>query len=256
VSETSLISRRLALLVLAAACGGRGEKEASGELAELSFRADQPGLLLTWIDGGGQTHLEESVAAIPEAHRELVRIVFEGEARGTGDPIYVADVRAPGADGGFRARSMARRDWEAEIERRRRDSPEAARTESRPRERPTAKPDVAPEAASAAPTASASAGPKEPPPFGALSAVVFGADWCGPCKKAKAHLAKRGVVVDYRDIDRDPSSRREMLRLLGPRGRSDAPIPVIELGGRVLVGFSAGAIDDAIAAARRGSTVL
>jgi hypothetical protein len=47
-----------------------------------------------------------------------------------------------------------------------------------------------------------------------------------------------------------------MLRKLGPRGRSDAPIPVIDLAGRVLVGFSAAAIDDAIAAARRGSTVL
>jgi glutaredoxin len=89
-----------------------------------------------------------------------------------------------------------------------------------------------------------------------LTAVVYGADWCGPCKKAKAHLKKRGVVIDYRDIDRDPGSRQEMLRKLGPRGRSDAPIPVIDLAGRVLVGFSAAAIDDAIAAARRGSTVL
>lgn len=254
--KTSPISRRLALLVLVAACGRRGEKkEDSGALPELSFRVDQPGLLLTWIDGGGQTHLEESIADIPEDHRELVRVVFEGEARGTGDPIYVADVRAPEADGVFTTRSMARREWEAEIDRRRRDAPEAARTE-RPRERPTAKPDAAPEAGSAAPHASGSAGAKEPPPFGALTAIVYGADWCGPCKKAKAHLAKRGVVVDYRDIDRDPGSRQEMLRKLGPRGRADAPIPVIDLAGRVLVGYSASAIDDAIAAARRSSTVL
>jgi glutaredoxin len=254
--KTSPISRRLALLVLVAACGRRGEKkEESGELPSLSFRADQPGLLLTWIDAGGQTHLEESLAAIPEAHRELVRVVFEGEARGTGDPIYVADVRAPEADGGFTARSLARREWEAEIDRRRRDSREAARKE-RPRERPTAKPDAAPEAGSAAPQASGSADAKEAAPFGALTAIVYGAEWCGPCKRAKAHLKKRGVVIDYRDIDRDPSSRQEMLRKLGPRGRSDAPIPVIDLAGRVLVGFSAAAIDDAISAARRGSSVL
>jgi glutaredoxin len=247
--------RRQALVALVAiACGRRDEKRTADELPPLSFRADQEGLLLTWIDGGGQTHLEESLPAIPEVHRELVRVVFEGEARGTGDPIYVADVRAPEADGSFTARSMARREWEAEIDRRRRESPEAARTEERPRDRPTARP--APEGTAAAPRASSSAGPKEPPPFGAITAIVYGADWCGPCKKAKAHLAKRGVVVDYRDIDRDPAARNAMHRLLGPRGRSDAPIPVIELGGRVLIGFSASAIDDAIAAARRGSTIL
>jgi glutaredoxin len=67
--------------------------------------------------------------------------------------------------------------------------------------------------------------------------VLYSADWCGACRKAKRHLSQRGVDYEVRDVD-DPAVAAELLRKTGSRS-----IPVIDVGGRVLSGFSAGSYD-------------
>jgi glutaredoxin len=72
---------------------------------------------------------------------------------------------------------------------------------------------------------------------GAGGIVLYSAEWCGACKKAKRYLARRGVDYEERDVD-NPHHAQELLRRTGQRG-----IPVIDVGGRILTGFSSGSYD-------------
>ncbi|MEO6599447.1 MAG: glutaredoxin family protein, partial [Polyangiaceae bacterium] len=63
-------------------------------------------------------------------------------------------------------------------------------------------------------------------------------------------LKQRGVTVVDKDIDENPVAAAEMRQKLERAGRSGSSIPVIDLMGQILVGFSPMALDQAIDAAR------
>jgi glutaredoxin len=71
----------------------------------------------------------------------------------------------------------------------------------------------------------------------ARSIVLYSADWCGACTKAKRYLARRGTAYEERNVD-NPKVAQKLFELTGGRG-----IPVIDVGGRVLTGFSAASYD-------------
>jgi glutaredoxin len=71
---------------------------------------------------------------------------------------------------------------------------------------------------------------------------LFTTAWCGYCKKAKAHLAARGVPYQEIDVEGTDSARREF-SALGGRG-----VPVILVGGQRMDGFDAAALDAMLAA--------
>lgn len=70
------------------------------------------------------------------------------------------------------------------------------------------------------------------------SVVLYSADWCGYCRKAKRHLEDRGVPYELRDVD-IPAAKEELLARTGGKG-----IPVLDLDGRILRGYSQGSYDD------------
>ena len=72
---------------------------------------------------------------------------------------------------------------------------------------------------------------------GGSGVVLYSADWCGACRKAKRYLGKKGIDYEERDID-DPRWTEELLRKTGRRA-----IPVIDVGGRILTGFSTSGYD-------------
>lgn len=257
-------SRRALLLAAAgaalAACRGNDKTGAAAsgaarELPPLTFREGAQDLMLTWIDGHGTTHTDGAIQPIPSAHREMVRVLVADSDQGAGDPIYLADVSKPDSDGSYTARSFPRSRWEDEIDKRRRaptdDEPPPPKA---PPPKPPAPPPPegsAPPPGSAAPEESAKLDPR----LADVHAVVYGASWCGPCHQALAHLKKRGVKTTFKDIEKDPGARTEVRGKLETAHLRTGSIPVIDLGGRLLVGFSAGAIDDALSRLKRG-TVL
>ena len=72
---------------------------------------------------------------------------------------------------------------------------------------------------------------------------IYTAVWCSYCKKAKAHLATRGVPYD--DVDVEASERgRSEFNQLGGRG-----VPVILVGNQRMDGFDASGLDAMLAGA-------
>jgi glutaredoxin len=72
---------------------------------------------------------------------------------------------------------------------------------------------------------------------------IYTAVWCGYCKRAKAHLAAKGVPYDEMDVETSERGRSEFAQL-GGRG-----IPVILVGSQRMDGFDASGLDAMLAAA-------
>lgn len=68
--------------------------------------------------------------------------------------------------------------------------------------------------------------------------LLYYADWCGYCRKAKAHLDRRGVPYEIRNVD--VSAVKD--ELLAKTGRSG--IPVLDIDGRILQGYRGESLDE------------
>jgi len=90
---------------------------------------------------------------------------------------------------------------------------------------------------SSARTGSASSGTGEASSGQQSEVLLYYADWCGYCVKAKRHLDRAGVDYTLRDVD-NPHIKRELLEKTGQKG-----IPVIEVNGRIMKGYSASSLD-------------
>jgi glutaredoxin len=215
-------------------------------LPPLSIREDTPDLMLTWIDEKGDTHVGLHPSEVPEASRSPVRVVVADKEDGTKDLFYVVDLSKKRDDGSFAAQTMSRRAWEGEIEKRR----EAYLAKVAPPPPPPALPSGHPKAGEPPPPEKI-----EPTPAGALTVIVYGASWCRPCHQAEAYLKSKGVRVVMKDIEETPGAQAEMRDKLEKSGQRGGSIPVIDVRGQILVGFSPGSVDRALAKAKSG-TVL
>lgn len=187
------------------------------ELPPLELRDDTPGLLLTWVDEQGDFHIAQTPSQVPESARETVRVVVQGKPAGTAESVYVANLRQKGADGRYPVRTMKRSEW---------DEHGAARRRARLAE---LEPPV-----------------QTPPPDAAGGVIIYGADWCKPCHLAENYLRQRKVPVVMKDIEEDPEAHAEMKRKLAAANLRGASIPVIDVGGTLVVGFSPRTLDAAL----------
>jgi glutaredoxin len=206
-------------------------------LPPLVLKEDTAGALLTWIDDQGDFHVVEHVAEVPEAGRGTVRVVLADRKDGTGDSVYVADVRTKGPDGSYPVKTMTRAAWD-ELG----ASKRKARLEA-----------LAPSATPSAPAPGGSAeGAPSVAQAGEVRAIIYGASWCGPCHQAEALLKSLGVKVTKKDIEESDEAQREMQEKLARAHRRGGSIPVIDVMGQLFVGFSEGALKAAVARARSG----
>lgn len=213
------------------------------ELPALTIRDDTPNLLLTWIDDKGDMHVELEVTGVPAEGRSLVRVVVSDREDGTKDAFYVVDLTTKGAEGGYTAKTMSRRAWEAEVEKRR----AAYIAKVSPVKPPP----------SAAPTGTdtANRNDKPPPVASDVTVIVYGASWCKPCHDVGEYLKAKGVRFVHKDIEEDRTAALEMRDKLEKSGQRGGSIPVIDVRGQILVGFSPHALDRALAKAASGTAL-
>jgi len=223
----------LALLAAGPACK-RSHASTSHEAPQPSVvvRQDTDGLLLTWIDDKGDFHVETRVADVPLTGRDTVRVVDPSkEEAERGDVVVVVDLREARPDGTFPVRSMTRTSFE---------SIAVARREAK-----------GPTMASAGPNASgapaSSRAPTDPAVQGTV--VIYGASWCSACHDAARYLRRKGIPYVEKDVEADASAAREMQQKLARNGLHGGSIPVIDVRGKVMVGFNPAEIDAALGTA-------
>lgn len=177
-----------------------------------AVRGELEGLLLVWFDREG-VHTAQKRSEIPEASRERVRIdslSIAPELRLDPDHVYVADLRAPAADGNF-AVHRASRDWfDAQVD----------KVNPPPKVEPAAVPSA--------------------------EVIIYKAAWCGVCRKAAQFLRERQVAFVEKDIEKDSAAHAEMLQKARAKGVAPTGVPVIDFRGELLLGFDQGRLSQLI----------
>jgi glutaredoxin len=182
-------------------------------------------VLFTWVDEKGSFHLAEAATDVPAPARKQVRVVVDGKSVGSPQYVYVADLTET-HEGKYPLLSMPRTEWES-IGKAGREQQVA---ELRPKEEPSAQGQLADLQ---------------------VDAIIYGADWCKPCHLAEDYLKSKGKKVIKKDIEEDPKAAEEMQAVLKSAGLSGSSIPVLNVGGTILRGFSAKAIDAALARSKK-----
>jgi glutaredoxin-like YruB-family protein len=68
--------------------------------------------------------------------------------------------------------------------------------------------------------------------------LLFTTPSCSYCRLAKNYLRQRGVPFKDIDVSRDAVASRDMVRRSGQQG-----VPVIDVGGKIIVGFDRPKLD-------------
>jgi glutaredoxin len=224
------------LLLPAWACKSHGVTTTVEVTPPFAVKADSENLLLTWIDDKGDFHTEMKVADVPMMGRDAVRVVDPTKDEGThADQIFVVDLRTARDDGTFPIRAMTRDDFEAiAVARREKSGPTLA--------------SAAPPSPSAVPPAGSAADPAPSGSAKLATVIIYGAEWCGACHEAAKYLRHKGIPFVEKDVEKDPGAAREMQDKLAKNGLHAGSIPVIDVRGKVMVGFNASEIDGALGA--------
>ncbi len=62
--------------------------------------------------------------------------------------------------------------------------------------------------------------------------IVFSTPTCSFCNAAKGYFRQKGIKYSDVDVSRDQAAARDMVRRSGQMG-----VPVIDIGGKIIVGF-------------------
>ena len=198
---------------------------------------DTSGLIFTWLDEKGEFHTGEKVADVPMVGRDQVRVMDPEHDDGNDpDRIIIVDLRTAGEGGKYPTRLMKRADYELLAEGlRKKTGPTLGSVTPHPE-----------------PPAAGSAG--APPTSGAVdpsgavrpAVIVYGASWCGACHEAMAYMKKKGIAFIDKDIEKDPEAAREMQSKIARAGKQTSSIPVLDVRGKILIGFDPQSLDQAL----------
>lgn len=75
-----------------------------------------------------------------------------------------------------------------------------------------------------------------------MKVLVYSTSACPYCTMAKQYLKDKGVEVEEYNVAEDFEKATEMIRKSGQQG-----VPVLDINGKIIVGFNRGAIDAALA---------
>ncbi len=71
--------------------------------------------------------------------------------------------------------------------------------------------------------------------------TVYSTTHCPYCKLAKEYLDQKGASYKEVNVQEDDEAAAEMIRKSGQMG-----VPVLDMDGKIIVGFDRGAIDEAL----------
>ena len=78
---------------------------------------------------------------------------------------------------------------------------------------------------------------------GAPVVTIYGTSWCGACKAARQYLTERKIPFADKDVERDADAARELAAKAAKMGVPTDRVPVIDVRGRLLLGFDKARIE-------------
>jgi arsenate reductase-like glutaredoxin family protein len=67
--------------------------------------------------------------------------------------------------------------------------------------------------------------------------TIYGTSWCGACRAARAYMTEHKIPFADKDIERDPAAAQELAEKASKMGIPTDRVPVIDVRGRLLLGF-------------------
>jgi glutaredoxin len=192
--------------------------------------------LYTYADDAGRFVTTDDPKKVPEGARRFVRVLDPAKvATASSDPgaVYVIDLGELEKKGKVLARSLSREAFET-----------GALSQLPPGEF-SAFPGGPGAGVAAGPGTDPEKGSGNEPPPGSPAAdpsqvpvvTLYGASWCGACKQARAYLRSRRIPFADKDIERDQAAARELGEKARRLGVGADRIPVLDVRGRLLIGF-------------------
>ena len=188
-------------------------------------------LLFSYVEPNGMFATTDSAEKVPEVARRLVRIMSKAKGapqRRNNANVEVIDLRELLANGKTWPQVMLREAFET-----------GALAQLPPGDScPLAGPHGSPLAAKPEPAGT----PDEPPVV-----ILYGTSWCEACKAARQYLVSHLVPFTSKDIEDDPSAARELQQKASRFGIPTDRVPVLDVRGRLLVGFDETRMDGLLA---------
>jgi glutaredoxin len=175
-------------------------------------------LSFVYADLGGALRDVRSAQSVPISSRRVVRVIDPTFARADQtdyDQVYVVDLSAP-PGGRLIAKPMSRFEFE--------------------RRALAALP-----AGQGSFVRAPSAEPERAAPHDRV--IVYRTSWCAACKQLEQHLNERRVPFVAHDIEKDPIAAEEMAAKAVGAGAEASRVPVVDVRGRVLIGFDPQRVD-------------
>jgi len=76
-----------------------------------------------------------------------------------------------------------------------------------------------------------------------MKIIVYSTSTCPYCSMAKQYLKEKGVEFEDIDVSADHEKGHEMIEKSGQQG-----VPVIDIDGKIIIGFDRAKIDEALGA--------
>jgi len=71
--------------------------------------------------------------------------------------------------------------------------------------------------------------------------IIYTTNWCPFCQATKEYLKKKGIEYEEKNVENDLQAREEMIEKSGQLG-----VPVIDIEGKIIIGFSPEEIEEAL----------
>jgi len=189
--------------------------------------------LFTYAEPKGTFTTTDKPDSVPETARAMVRVFDPSAPEKTpgGGRVYVTNLNEVLSKGHAPAKPMSREAFET--------AALAAHPtgESSPLAAQTMRPVPMPASdggAAASPPATAGG-----PPV----VTIYGTSWCGACRAARQYFAGRKIPFADKDVERDPDAARELADKAAKMGIPTDRVPVIDVRGRLLLGFDKARIE-------------
>lgn len=190
--------------------------------------------LFTYVEPSGNFTTTDKPESIPAPSRAVVRVFDPSNAaqkNAEGGEIYIADVNALLKAGKAQAKALSREAFET-----------AALAQLAPGETSplSARPAHAANQPAPAPLPAWDAGAH---PNGIPVVTIYGTSWCGACRAARQYLTERKIPFADKDIESDPAAAQELRDKASKMGIPTDRVPVIDVRGRLLLGFDRARIE-------------